>query len=52
MRLPVCLRGWISPAAWRMGLYMRKTPPHRLDIGEGVIGIADLAEEVARLVWL
>jgi len=26
-----------------------QTPPHRLDIGEGVIGKADLAEEVARL---
>lgn len=26
-----------------------KTPPHRLDIGEGVIGEADLLEEVARL---
>ena len=26
-----------------------KTPPHRLDIGEGVIGEADLVEEVARL---
>ena len=25
------------------------TPPHRLDIGEGVVGLADLAEEVARL---
>lgn len=26
-----------------------KTPPHRLDIGEGVIGLADVLEEVARL---
>lgn len=26
-----------------------KTPPHRLDIGTGVIGRADLAEEVARI---
>lgn len=26
-----------------------KTPPHRLDIGEGVIGVADLVEEVARM---
>ncbi len=26
-----------------------QTPPHRLDIGEGVIGKADLAEEIARL---
>ena len=26
-----------------------KTPPHRLDIGEGVIGEADLVEEIARL---
>ncbi|MBI5297231.1 MAG: phenylalanine--tRNA ligase subunit beta [Chloroflexi bacterium] len=25
-----------------------KTPPHRLDIGEGVIGVADVLEEVAR----
>jgi phenylalanyl-tRNA synthetase beta chain len=25
------------------------TPPHRLDIGEGVVGVADLMEEVARL---
>ncbi len=25
-----------------------KTPPHRLDIGEGVIGLADVIEEVAR----
>jgi phenylalanyl-tRNA synthetase beta chain len=25
------------------------TPPHRLDIGEGVIGVADLIEEVARI---
>ncbi len=29
-----------------------QTPPHRLDIGEGVIGKADLAEEVARLYGL
>ena len=26
-----------------------KTPPHRLDIGEGVIGKADLMEEIARI---
>ena len=26
-----------------------KTPPHRLDIGEGVVGKADLLEEIARL---
>ncbi len=26
-----------------------QSPPHRLDIGEGVVGLADLAEEVARL---
>jgi phenylalanyl-tRNA synthetase beta chain len=26
-----------------------QTPPHRLDIGQGVIGKADLAEEVARI---
>jgi phenylalanyl-tRNA synthetase beta chain len=25
------------------------TPPHRMDIGEGVIGVADIMEEVARL---
>jgi phenylalanyl-tRNA synthetase beta chain len=25
-------------------------PPHRLDIGEGVIGLADVLEEIARLV--
>jgi len=25
-----------------------KTPPHRLDIGEGIVGIADVVEEVAR----
>jgi phenylalanyl-tRNA synthetase beta chain len=25
-----------------------KTPPHRLDIGEGIIGVADVLEEVAR----
>lgn len=25
-----------------------KTPPHRMDIGEGVIGLADVLEEVAR----
>ena len=28
---------------------LAKTPPHRLDIGTGVIGRADLAEEVARI---
>jgi phenylalanyl-tRNA synthetase beta chain len=26
-----------------------KTPPHRIDIGEGVIGLADVLEEVARV---
>ncbi len=26
-----------------------RTPPHRLDIGEGVVGRADLMEEIARL---
>lgn len=26
-----------------------KTPPHRLDIGEGVVGLADILEEVARV---
>jgi phenylalanyl-tRNA synthetase beta chain len=26
-----------------------QTPPHRLDIGEGLVGVADLVEEVARL---
>ncbi len=28
---------------------LAKTPPHRLDIGEGVVGKADLLEEVARI---
>ncbi len=31
------------------GTIEAQTPPHRLDIGEGVVGIADLAEEIARL---
>jgi phenylalanyl-tRNA synthetase beta chain len=31
------------------GAILAKTPPHRLDIGEGIIGQADLLEEVARL---
>jgi len=26
------------------------TPPHRLDIGEGIIGVADVLEELARMV--
>ncbi len=26
-----------------------KTPPHRLDIGEGITGMADLMEEIARI---
>jgi len=26
-----------------------QTPPHRMDIGDGVIGVADLMEEVARM---
>jgi phenylalanyl-tRNA synthetase beta chain len=25
-----------------------KTPPHRLDIGEGIVGLADVLEEIAR----
>ncbi len=25
-----------------------KAPPHRLDIGEGIVGVADVLEEVAR----
>ncbi len=25
-----------------------KTPPHRMDIGEGIVGVADVIEEVAR----
>jgi phenylalanyl-tRNA synthetase beta chain len=25
-----------------------KTPPHRLDIGEGIVGVADVLEEIAR----
>jgi phenylalanyl-tRNA synthetase beta chain len=25
-----------------------KTPPHRLDIGEGIVGVSDIIEEVAR----
>jgi phenylalanyl-tRNA synthetase beta chain len=25
-----------------------RTPPHRLDIGEGIVGLADVIEEVAR----
>ena len=29
-------------------LVQAKTPPHRLDIGEGMIGLADVIEEVAR----
>lgn len=28
---------------------LAKTPPHRLDVGEGVTGAADLAEEIARM---
>jgi phenylalanyl-tRNA synthetase beta chain len=28
---------------------MAKTPPHRLDIGQGITGVADLMEEIARL---
>ncbi len=27
-----------------------QTPPHRLDIGEGLTGIADLIEEIARMI--
>ena len=26
-----------------------QTPDHRLDIGEGIIGVADLMEEIARI---
>ncbi|MEW5828700.1 MAG: phenylalanine--tRNA ligase subunit beta, partial [Chloroflexota bacterium] len=26
-----------------------QTPPHRMDIGEGVVGLADILEEIARL---
>jgi phenylalanyl-tRNA synthetase beta chain len=26
-----------------------QTPPHRLDIGQGIIGVADLMEEIARI---
>ncbi len=26
-----------------------KTPPHRVDIGEGVVGLADVLEEIARI---
>ncbi len=29
-------------------LVQAKTPPHRLDIGEGIVGLADVIEEVAR----
>ncbi|HMD89487.1 MAG TPA: phenylalanine--tRNA ligase subunit beta [Anaerolineaceae bacterium] len=28
---------------------LAKTPPHRLDIGEGLIGLADVLEEIARM---
>jgi len=28
---------------------LAQTPPHRLDIGEGVVGLADVLEEIARL---
>lgn len=28
---------------------LAQTPPHRLDIGEGLVGVADLVEEVARI---
>jgi phenylalanyl-tRNA synthetase beta chain len=28
---------------------LAKTPPHRLDIGEGVVGLADVLEEIARM---
>ncbi|MGC8856909.1 MAG: phenylalanine--tRNA ligase subunit beta, partial [Anaerolineae bacterium] len=28
---------------------LAQTPPHRLDIGEGVVGLADVMEEIARL---
>ena len=31
------------------GAVVAKTPPNRMDIGEGVIGEADLLEEIARL---
>ncbi len=26
-----------------------KTPPHRLDIGQGIVGVADMMEEIARI---
>lgn len=29
-------------------LVQAKTPPHRLDIGEGIVGLSDVIEEVAR----
>ena len=28
---------------------LAKTPPHRLDIGEGLVGLADVLEEIARM---
>ncbi|GAB4504126.1 MAG: phenylalanine--tRNA ligase subunit beta [Anaerolineales bacterium] len=28
---------------------LAQTPPHRMDIGEGVVGLADVLEEIARL---
>lgn len=31
------------------GVIQAKTPPHRLDIGEGIVGRADLLEEIARV---
>ncbi len=33
----------------REGEIRAKTPPHRLDIGEGIVGRADLLEEIARI---
>jgi phenylalanyl-tRNA synthetase beta chain len=30
------------------GVVKAKTPPHRMDIGEGIVGLADVLEEVAR----
>ncbi len=31
------------------GSVIAKTPPHRMDIGADIIGVADLAEEIARI---
>jgi phenylalanyl-tRNA synthetase beta chain len=39
-----------EPAASRETQITVTAPPHRLDIGEGVIGLADVMEEIARMV--